>query len=831
MGINFKKIKIKRIMALVLVLMLGFSLFNIGKVLASSETFSLENVNISDKSDGVVASITSFDNSSINSNIEFYNLNDYVVFDLKIKNNSNQDYTIESISDNNPNTYILYEYEKHQNEKFGANSILNLPIKISYNKEVTNMDKRNLHDSTSIRIKIIGEDGKKEEETIIINPVTGDNITIYIIIGLASIIGLAIIAVNKNKKVKKSLFVLLLMIPLLVKAASLNLDISFNNNIKLLDKLVVTYDIQGTTTTEIIPYNGSVSEPSAPSIDGYNFIGWYNGDELFDFNSSIKNDISITAKFDLINYTITYDYGNGSLPSGKTNPANYNVETETFTINNPVREGYSFSGWTGTNISTLQTEVTIYKGSIGDLSYKANYSPNEDTKYTVIHKYKDLEASTFTTEEVTLHGSSDTTVQAPLKPKTGFVTPEVKNVYIKPDGSGSETYEYLRETYSFNITDRTYVDQSSTPNGTYEYGKTISIKTEERPGYDFKWSDGDTNLERTFTLEEPMNLTPEYIADDNTPYTVNHYKMKTDGQTYEIAETQNLRGTTDSPISPAVNAYDGFTSPAVQSTTINGDGHTVVDYYYTRNQVTVTFTNTEYIEEDVTSGPRYYDEKITLTAKTRDGYTFTGWTNGKTSESIILTVGTSDISVGPEYTAKTNTPYVVNHYKMNLDGENYTKVEDDTQNLTGTTDATITPAVNTYDGFTSPSTQTTTISGKGDTVVNYYYTRNKYTLTINHPEYLEEDKSGEYYYEEEITLTAKDRQGYTFAGWNTGETTKTITVSMPVDGITEEATYTSNTDTTYSVTHKYKKLTEGYDEVTINGTGTTGDTIEAPLRP
>jgi hypothetical protein len=46
---------------------------------------------------------------------------------------------------------------------------------------------------------------------------------------------------------------------------------------------------------------------------------------------------------------------------------------------------------------------------------------------------------------------------------------------------------------------------------------------------------------------------------------------------------------------------------------------------------------------------------------------------------------------------------------MNMDGITYTEVE--TENKVGTTDTEVTPGVKTYEGFTSPDTQTVNING------------------------------------------------------------------------------------------------------------------------
>jgi len=78
------------------------------------------------------------------------------------------------------------------------------------------------------------------------------------------------------------------------------------------------------------------------------------------------------------NYNISYDLNGGSIPSNKTNPSKYNVDTNTITLNNPTKTGYTFTGWTGANGNTPQTNVTIAKGTIGNKSYIANWEKIPD---------------------------------------------------------------------------------------------------------------------------------------------------------------------------------------------------------------------------------------------------------------------------------------------------------------------------------------------------------------------------------------------------------------------------------------------------------------------
>ena len=88
-----------------------------------------------------------------------------------------------------------------------------------------------------------------------------------------------------------------------------------------------------------------------------------------------------TISADAINYSITYTLNGGTLPSGY--PSSYNITTNTFTLSNPTRTGYTFTGWTGSNGTTKQTSVSITKGSTGNKSYTANWTANQ---YNITYK-------------------------------------------------------------------------------------------------------------------------------------------------------------------------------------------------------------------------------------------------------------------------------------------------------------------------------------------------------------------------------------------------------------------------------------------------------------
>lgn len=105
----------------------------------------------------------------------------------------------------------------------------------------------------------------------------------------------------------------------------------------------------------------------------YAFAQWSDGrmNAVYTVDSA-RRKIELTASANAVEYAIAYELGGGALKAGETNPETYTVEMETFTLNNPTREGYIFTGWTGSNGTTPELTVEIEQGTTGELEFTAN---------------------------------------------------------------------------------------------------------------------------------------------------------------------------------------------------------------------------------------------------------------------------------------------------------------------------------------------------------------------------------------------------------------------------------------------------------------------------
>ena len=207
---------------------------------------------------------------------------------------------------------------------------------------------------------------------------------------------------------------------------------------------------------------------------------------------------------------------------------------------------------------------------------------------------------------------------------------------------------------------------------------------------------------------------------------------------------------------------------------------------------------------------------------------------------------TGDRSYTANWTASSSTNYVVNHYQMNVSGSGYALKE--TENKTGTTASSVTIAnlKKTYTGFTfeggkgttsatatKPSSfdTTTTILADGTRVINLYYSRNKYTLTLNKGTGISAvSGAGSYYYGQSVTIDATVSTGYTWSKWSDNNTTKKATITMPANAHSLTANATANTYTIVfngngSTSGSMSKLTMTYDvakNLTANAYEKTG---------
>ena len=205
-------------------------------------------------------------------------------------------------------------------------------------------------------------------------------------------------------------------------------------------------NVSSTVAYETAP-TVSLSGGAALSRDGYKFKGWLKdsgtGTSVTAAGTSVtvEKDTTYYAKWEVVSYKITYQLNGGKVTG---NPADYTVESEAITLKNPTREGYFFTGWSGTGLTgSANTKVTIAKGSTGDRAYTAKWNP---VTYTITYQLDGGTASgnptkyTIESEAITLKNPTKTGYTFAGWSGDGLTGSENENVTIAAGSTGNRTY-------------------------------------------------------------------------------------------------------------------------------------------------------------------------------------------------------------------------------------------------------------------------------------------------------------------------------------------------------------------------------------------------------
>jgi len=608
--------------------------------------------------------------------------------------------------------------------------------------------------------------------------------------------------------------------------------------------------------------------------------------EIQGFSSEVnERESSATSekafmRLELVEHTLTIDPNGGTWNGSTTTNTSTMGTGATKTIANPTRTGYNFTGWTVTpnNVGSVVNGTTFTMGS-ADTTLTANWTP---AQYTVtVNVGTGIQtvrgAGTYT------YGQS-VTVGADLKSNTPQYTYGWSNwtgtgiagsnnqsyTFTMPAGNvtltanGTQTTNQYLQTVRirYQNADGSYGNYSNVINQNYNYGATVSWDTGQISGFDT-----NTYQSASLTSYQVTGAKTTDIDINRKTYALTVNKgtgiaSVTGAGTYRVGQTVTITATPDTGYTWSKWTGTGVSDSNNQSYTFTMPSSEV---NLTANATVITYTITyDLAGGEVNGNPTNYTvetENFTLKNPTKAGYSFIGWigSNGETAQTAVtINKGsTGNKNYIANWTVKTDTSYTVKHWQENLptennkteentnpdtvgasfgvipetrdttvpvDESNYTLI--DTEEKTGTTGATVTPETKQYEGFTAPEAKTITILGDGSAVLNYYYTRNQYKLTLRKGKGISEvlatgmEEEGEktYPYNQKITINAEMYVGYTWDKWtgnglkNEEGTEKTeireikCEFNMPANEVEYEAKATPNENTTYTVKHWTQKL-------------------------
>ena len=112
----------------------------------------------------------------------------------------------------------------------------------------------------------------------------------------------------------------------------------------------VTFDSYGGTPVppaQEVEYGLTATKPADPTLKGYTFAFWYLGEDeqnatAYDFNTPVTENITLTAKWNINKYTVTFDsYGGTPVPPAQE--VEYGLTATKPAA--PEKTGYTFDGW------------------------------------------------------------------------------------------------------------------------------------------------------------------------------------------------------------------------------------------------------------------------------------------------------------------------------------------------------------------------------------------------------------------------------------------------------------------------------------------------------
>lgn len=331
-----------------------------------------------------------------------------------------------------------------------------------------------------------------------------------------------------------------------------------------------------------------------------------------------------------------------------------------------------------------------------------------------------------------------------------------------------------------------------------KYGTDIKAPTApEKQGYTFAgwYQDEALTIPYTIPATMPDRDTIAYAKWDpaQVSYTVKTYIEGTNG-IYEPAENgvTKEKALTGTEISPVPSDKEGFETPTQRIVTVKADGSTLVEYYYARNEYTITYKSDD---ETISTGSYRYGTMMPEPAVYKPGYQFAGWVEegGTNVTQIPETVPAEDKTYFAKWDALTDIGYSVRYYVQNETGNGYSL--NAVQYLTGTTGATVTAPAGNYDTaafqLKDPNgLPSGVIKADGSLELRVYYDRKTYTVTYNLmaqdaalPEGSEQTFTARP--EEKLVTAVPERSGYEFVGWYTDDTCQTeFDNTMPASDIT-----------------------------------------------
>ena len=549
--------------------------------------------------------------------------------------------------------------------------------------------------------------------------------------------------------------------------------------------------------------------------------------------SSLENNPALSVR-DIVSAGVTVN-ATYNLDSGKRTDTYYSYDNFK-NFYTPTKSGYTFDRW----------ELESYTYTVGN-SFEVVLNPvfvantytvtltnirNEGTNSAPVYKYSWSEYDTVSIKVT--YGSSYTlpTLDRDEYVLTGWSENDGKDKVESATWNipYSVTLTPMWEGKEFTVTLDPNGGTVSSTSVNVKYNDEYTLPTPVWAGHTFSgWYNGSQRVSTSGTWRNKSDMT--LVASWDTDVYSISYNL--DGGTnggnnpaeYTVYDEFTLEAPTKVGYTFVGWTYDGQTTPVLDLTIAAG---TTGNKTYTANWTADTYTVTLDLNGGTMSGSTTitvtYDGSYSLPSNvTKVGYTFAGWSKGSSpfDSEGIWQIADDDVTLTARWTPNTNTPYTVEHYLQNSNGEGYTLHA--TDRFTGTTGASVLTYVNTYPHYVSPTAETVIIAADGSTVVRYYYDVATYYIVYATGGGDDIENQAFRYGQIPTADALPTRADYTFGGWfiDAELTTPFALTSAPEGNVTAYAWWTEEakpSDFTYS----------GTDEITITAYSGTATVVIVP---
>ncbi|MBO7099479.1 MAG: InlB B-repeat-containing protein [Bacteroidaceae bacterium] len=452
-----------------------------------------------------------------------------------------------------------------------------------------------------------------------------------------------------------------------------------NASFKVKVSYILTYKVDGNVYKTVpVEYGAAITSEAAPTKEGHTFSGWSN------LPATMPNhNVEVTGTFTINSYTLTYKV-DGNVYKTSTVPYGSTITPEAA----PTKEGYTFSGWSEIPKTMPAKDVTV-TGSFTINKYKLTYMVDGEVykTYTIAYGTTLTPEAEPTKEGYTFSGWSEIPVTMPDHDVVviGFFS---KGQYVLTYIVDGQTYKSIRMDYGNTIIPEaaptkegyTFSGWSEIPKtmpakdvvvtGSFtinKYKLTYKIDGVEYKSYEINFGTAitpeATPTKEGYTFSGWSGIPKTMPAKDvvvTGSYTINKYKLTymVDGEVYKTFTL--AYGTAITP--EASPTKEGYTFSGWSEIPATMPAHDVV--------VTGFFSKGQYVLTYIVDGQTYKSIRmdygntiIPEAAPTKEGYTFSGWSE------IPKTMPAKDVVVTGSFT--------INKYKLTymVDGVVYKTYE------------------------------------------------------------------------------------------------------------------------------------------------------------